>query len=77
MNEFKHARDEYESTPIPEELDSRIASGAAAAKPRGTPFSPAAVFTPGCAFSAAACAAGFATGCASCAAGQARRHFPQ
>ena len=27
MNEFKHARDEYESTPIPEELDSRVRAG--------------------------------------------------
>ena len=26
MNEFKHARDEYESTPIPEELDSRASA---------------------------------------------------
>ena len=24
MNEFKQAREEYESTPIPEELDSRF-----------------------------------------------------
>ena len=27
MNEFKHARDEYESTPIPEELYSRVRAG--------------------------------------------------
>ena len=24
MNEFKRAREEYESTPIPEELDARV-----------------------------------------------------
>ena len=27
MNEFKHAREEYESTPIPEELDGRVRAG--------------------------------------------------
>ena len=29
MNEFKRAREEYESTPIPEELDAAQASGRA------------------------------------------------
>ena len=27
MNEFKRAREEYESTPIPEELDARVRAG--------------------------------------------------
>ena len=27
MNEFKQARDEYESTPIPEELEQRVQAG--------------------------------------------------
>ena len=27
MNEFKHAREEYESTPIPEELNERVQAG--------------------------------------------------
>ena len=27
MNEFKQAREEYESTPIPEELDQRVREG--------------------------------------------------
>ena len=27
MNEFKRARKEYESTPIPEELDARVRAG--------------------------------------------------
>ena len=27
MNEFKSARDEYESTPIPEELNDRVQAG--------------------------------------------------
>ena len=27
MNEFKQAREEYESTPIPEELDQRVQAG--------------------------------------------------
>ena len=27
MNEFKNARDQYESTPIPEELSGRVQAG--------------------------------------------------